>query len=524
MNLMIAYCKRLNLASYRNRKTKAYRWHSDLFVVLLVLLASGLWGSLPGFCSSSLPNSILIASASFPLETPTPTEPPQGCECRYAMHLIFDCTGEWMNDQQGMMKLAFIPGSLKHEMCEPIPCDEAFFDCVLECRLLDGQQDESCRGIGQSLIEQVTHCVEKKSGGNFCWKRDQKTPMGVFIESSEPFYCCLCTWEAGVPCDATFGLPIGNCPIYNLCDGIPGNETSNWNEFLGGIGIECFHAVCPDPMPTEIATETPTEEMTETPIETLSATPTATSTQNPTPTPTWTWTTKPSPSATSTTQPTMTGTSTPTLTPTQSPTLQPCVCEYAVRITFDCTGEVVGGTDSLRLSFIPGILDLNECNVVNCQDSWVECFLSCMPIRKRSADPCFVITTSLVEQLVSCLEKKAGIFLCWKLDEKDPHSIIIQSSEPFYCCLCSNEAGIPCSGNQGLPLDLCPVFNLCDGIEGNETRDWQEFRSGIGIECAPIHCSDPLTADPTPTQIPRDNPGDGNVEIPSGINGWKLFR
>lgn len=495
-----------------------YFWSTSRIVLFLISFSLVIWWVSPGHSAVTLAHSVLISSASYPVETATPTEPSMGCECRYAAHIIFDCTGGWMSDRQGMMKLAFIPGSLKHDLCEPIVCDESFFDCVLECRLLDDQQDESCRGLVQSLVSQVTHCVEKKSGGIFCWKRDEKDPAGVFIESSEPFYCCLCTWEAGVPCDATHGLPIGNCPIYNLCDAIPGNETSDWGEFKSGIGIECFPAVCPDVFPTwtpaSTSTPIPTSTTTSAPTFTFTSIPTSTKTLAPSHTPTSTQTKLPSP------------TQTPLPSATPTPTQQDCVCEYAVRITFDCAGEIMAGTDNLRLSFIPGIRQVDNCDPVNCEDSWVQCYLSCMPPRIRSADWCSVITLSLAEQLAACLEKQAGVLLCWKLDEKDPRSVIIQASEPFYCCLCTDEAGVPCAENIGIPLDKCPVYNLCDGTVGNETNSWEEFHSGIGIECAPLLCPDVILAEPTPTPTRRfrGDPGDGSGEEPSGIHSWSLFQ
>jgi hypothetical protein len=408
-------------------------------------------------------------SAPDPTATQTPLEPRE-CDCHYAVHILFECTGEFPM-AESYFKLSFLPGEYEEVGCDSFVLGKALAECTLSMVPYRGKSANPCDVIPSILISQLTECLGANGQGILCVKPDEKDPHGLFIESSEPFHVGLCTWEAGIPCDGTMGLLIGDCPVYNLADGIVGNEVHVWEEFHTGIGIEVYPAVCPDVTPTE------------------------------TPTVTWTKVPPPPPTVTSTPTPTntlvFTATPTPTNTFSQAPTETPtptresnCVCEYAAHLIFTCTGEFPIDESFIRLSFGFGAYEGDECEPVACEKNIVECTLAAVTKQTKSANPCEVIPELLVSQLEACLKEQSGGLLCVIRDDKYPGALFIESSDPFHVCLCSAEMGLPCDGSLGLLLAGCPIYNLLDGIEANETHDPIQFHSGIGIEFEPVTCSE----------------------------------
>jgi hypothetical protein len=75
-------------------------------------------------------------------------------------------------------------------------------------------------------------------------------------------------------------------------------------------------------------------------------------------------------------------------------------------------------------------------------------------------------------------------------------------------CLCSEETGSLCEQNQGHPLSVCPIYNLCDGNPGNETDNPDNFVAGIGLilEPGPREPGSTLTPTPTPTATISHSP------------------
>ncbi len=418
-------------------------------------------------------------SAPDPAATETPI-PSGECVCNYAVHVIFDCAGDFTIGET-FIRLSIIQGEYPFTGCEPVVCENPIAHCTLSLSPSRAKSANICEVIPGLLVSQLMECLGGYDHSIICVKPDEKNPGGVFIEASEPFQICLCADEMGLPCEESMGVLVGNCPVYNLLDGIEGNEVHDWREFQSGIGIEVTPAICPDVSPTE------------------------------TPIPTMTWTQAVPPTATFTPVPTNTPTNTLVSTPT--PTGEsPCVCEYAAHLIFSCTGQFPVDEGSFKLRFGIGAYEGNDCEPVVCEDSIAECTLSLVVKRTKSASLCDVIPGLLVSQLQACLEEQANGIICEViLDDKYPGGIFIQASEPFHICLCSSKAGVPCDGPLGLVLSGCPLYNLGDGIEGNETHDFNQFHAGIGIEFEEVTCSD----------VDDISKGLGRVDKASMVENWQ---
>ncbi len=111
---------------------------------------------------------------------------------------------------------------------------------------------------------------------------------------------------------------------------------------------------------------------------------------------------------------------------------------------------------------------------------------------------------------------------------QEGQGVLIRSEIPFQCCLCSEETGNLCEQNQGHPLSVCPIYNLCDGIPGNETNDPEAFDGGIGLKLIDGPCWEGSTATPTPTNTQSQTPTP-TCELPSilldgGLETTELFE
>ena len=446
-----------------------------LYWLLVILFGLGLpWISIQAAQPKSAPD---------PTATQTPTEPGE-CDCHYAVHILFECTGNFPIEE-GFLKLSFLLGEYQEAECEPFLLGKALAECTLSLVPPQEKSANPCQVIPSILVSQLTDCLATNARGIFCVKPDEKDPRGLFIESSEPFHIGLCALEAGFPCDGTTGLLIDHCPVYNLLDGIDGNEAHLWEEFHSGIGIEVFPAVCPDLTPTE------------------------------TPIPTMTWTREPPPTSTFTPVPTGTPTNTLIATPILTPTPteeSPCVCDYAAHLIFSCTGQFPVDEGSIQLRFGFGAYEENDCEPAVCGDSVSQCTLSLVVRRTKSGSLCEVIPELLVSQLENCLNEQGKRIFCVLRDDKYPGGIFILSSEPFHICLCSAEMDLPCDGPLGHVLSGCPIYNLLDGIGGNETQDPSLFHAGIGIEFEPVTCS--VLEDEAALGLT------GRIDKASGIDNW----
>ncbi len=402
-----------------------------------------------GFGLLSIPAlAFQTKSAPDPTATETPSSSPE-CDCHYAVHIIFDCAGQFSLGE-GSLGLSIIAGESPGTGCEPVVCEDALARCTLSMASNTTKSAELCQVIPGILVAQLTECLGSSEQSRLCVKPDTKYEGGVFIEASEPFYLCLCSDEMGVSCNESMGVVLGTCPVYNLLDGIGGNEVHDWREFQSGVGIEVNAAVCPEVFPTDTPTNTPV----------------------PTSTPTNTERTPPD----------------PTLTPTPA---GECVCEYAGHLIFSCTGQfpVDDGTGALMIEY--GAYEGKDCEPAPGGDVIAGCTLSLNLTQTKSANLCEILPGLIADQWLSCFQERSVGTLCIDPDEKDPGALFIMSSVPFHVAICSSEAGVSCNGSLRLMLGAqCPVFNLFDGIDGNETHDVTQFKSGIGIEFQPITCSE----------------------------------
>jgi hypothetical protein len=260
---------------------------------------------------------------------PTPVQ--AQFDCVQAGSIVVECSGGiGLNGfATSTFRLRLNAGILSETGCTPIECstETTLVDCEISCEdipLPPLGGPPSCDGVAEYVAQQIGSCITAQSGGLMQWTlvTGPSAPAELQIQSSVEYYCCVCGRDIGLICSAGMGHPIGNCPIVNLCDGLPFNEDPNQNPYSSGLSIACVPGECPPtPTPTLTVTETPTETQvppTETPTETeVPPTETPTETEVP-PTETPTETEVPP-----TETPTETDVPPPTETPTEIPTDTP---------------------------------------------------------------------------------------------------------------------------------------------------------------------------------------------------------
>ncbi|NUN96543.1 MAG: hypothetical protein HUU16_10250, partial [Candidatus Omnitrophica bacterium] len=420
--------------------------------------------------------------------------------CVQAATLTLSCTGGFTASATETFRFTLMGGiTLGTTDCVPVFCTNTAAPVVVECNVTCNPfapvTNPNCDDVLSAMVTQIGNCIDANLSGNFVWEPVSGAPGSILIQSQIPFYCCVC-WETTTgpsACGSGFGIPIGNCPVYNLCDGIDGNEANDIVDFVSGIGIECLDAVCPPsatPTPTETAvppTETPTESATETSTDTVTETPTET------PIP-------PTETVTETPTDTVTETATPTSTE------PPFVCVQAGNLVFECAGEISPNALPVTVRIAQGVSSATQCGPTVCNETpFFECTLDLAAL----ADPnpgdqtpfsCDDALNSIVSQVLDCISMQSGGSLVASTAGQPLGTIYIQGETPFHCCLCTNEVpGISCSTPFAWPLDFCPLYNLGDGIPGNEETDFSGFTNGIGVSCVDALCPEP-TATPTETE------------------------
>jgi hypothetical protein len=190
-------------------------------------------------------------------------------------------------------------------------------------------------------------------------------------------------------------------------------------------------------------------------------------------------------------------TPTPQPTPTETPTVPPFNCVQAGNIGVYCSGQLAntGGTVILRL--IGGQVPSASCGVILCEGpELVSCTIDCAD---ETPFDCETIISDIASTLEACINSQAGGQMIATTVDQPLGRLFVQSETPFYCCLCAPDDQIGCgAAPTGWPIGNCPIFNLCDGVAGNEETDFNSFTRGLGFECVEAECPAP-TATPTPT-------------------------
>lgn len=152
----------------------------------------------------------------------------------------------------------------------PVPCDETSFSSPINC--------EETMSV---WLDDVVAAIEDQAGDLLRVTRTSETSFS--LESIRPFYGTLCGEEMGLSCDEQHNRPLLNCPVYNLFDGVDGNENAAAS---GGFGIVWNRngvVVENTPTPSPTQTPSPSPTFTETALPTVTETSTSTATPSSTP-------------------------------------------------------------------------------------------------------------------------------------------------------------------------------------------------------------------------------------------------
>ncbi|MCA9416012.1 MAG: hypothetical protein KC917_07070, partial [Candidatus Omnitrophica bacterium] len=237
----------------------------------------------------------------------------------------------------------------------------------------------------------------------------------------------------------------------------------------------------------------------------------------PTPTPTST--------ATATETPTATATETPTATPTDTigiptPTPTPIDCVQAATLTISCSGTIgeFGFPNNPRLRFHMGVLSATSCDPVSSptETLLVECDIDCSqfvtpPAKGISTGNCDTVIETLALDIGQCIDDQSGGLMQWKY--VTGVGLLITSEVEFHCVMCGDEFGLPCSQQIGYPIGVCPLYNVCNGEDGDENP--VSLQSGLGFACEEAECAMIPTPTPTFTETPTETATETPTETPT---------
>jgi hypothetical protein len=119
------------------------------------------------------------------------------------------------------------------------------------------------------------------------------------------------------------------------------------------------------------------------------------------------------------------------------------------------------------------------------------------------------VQKSIIDQIGNAIENQTGLSMAWT--EISGVGLNIQSLFPLSGWLCGQEVGVSCGENQAFPLSGCAVYNLCDGVDANQTADASGFLGGLSLElihgpCPPVTHLPTLTPTQTRTPAPPATP------------------
>jgi hypothetical protein len=176
------------------------------------------------------------------------------------------------------------------------------------------------------------------------------------------------------------------------------------------------------------------------------------------------------------------------------------MCVQAATLSISCSSglELFGETQPFRLRLQAGVQSATLCAPVSCAtpDNLVDCLIDCASLSITHGTDCDAITQAIIQQIGMCIDDQAGAFMTWTA--VTGVGLCIESQREFHCCVCGDEFGLDCSTGLGHPLDICPIYNLCNGEFGDEMNPIDN--TGLTLECIAKAC--PPTPTPTPTVTP----------------------
>ncbi|MCG3199520.1 MAG: hypothetical protein GHCLOJNM_04038 [bacterium] len=373
--------------------------------------------------------------------TQTPTITPTFV-CIDGATIRFVCAGnQGLSGQPEVFSLRIYQGLPDGAACGTVKplAGTLIMACDLDCSDLVGPTAPPCDQAVDILTHRVALCLAQQAGSDFQFVLNTGIPGELILRSRSPFYCALCSSEIGLECGGPEVFNLSECALYNLADGAVGNESLSM--LTSGFGVSCDDTNC-DPIPPTV-------------------TPTATRNESPT----------------------------PSRTRTPTPTL-PYQCVQAARLEFACKGGIgqSGAPGPLRFRIHVGSYPSANCAAFKTNElqPLVDCELDCSGFVSSGTETCGALLDALVAQVSTCIAEQAPGAFEWAPVPGSPGALIIRCSVPFVCSLCAEEISLSCAGENGHPLGICPLYNLCDGLAGNENSVTHSI--GLGIQCLNASC------------------------------------
>ncbi len=187
-------------------------------------------------------------------------------------------------------------------------------------------------------------------------------------------------------------------------------------------------------------------------------------------------------------------------------------------VTFTCAGLVHQDTRELHFKIFAGNPPENDCNTSSIISATplVDCRLGCpyitsegiiacneTPFNLPPVLDCGLAVNTWLDTVVQAIDDQAGDVL--RVTRTSPNGFSLESIQPFYGTLCGEELGVSCDNAGNRLLNDCPIHNLMDGVDGNES---QAESGGFGIVWKKhVEPEEPsATVTPSPTAIPSDTP------------------
>ena len=501
---------------------------------------------------------------SGPSNTPTPT--PATAIKGATITLLCDCSvGEFGNPDP--IRFRIVGGILPGLEAPLVSCEipDTLVDSMIDTSALVGLP---CDEVKNRILRQFITDIQTQAAGVITGATVEGLPGVLAIQSTLSFYLGLCSVEvSGTDCDEQVCYPLTFRPIYNLADGLQGNEIEFPALFQCGLGFEAENFLEGTPTPTAtitvtrtpvsmvtptstststvtdtlVSTETfnPTStgteimEITITPTDTSVETPTATATELPADSPTATGTTLTdtptfTPEETLTIASTDTRTETPTETPTPSGTptgTETFNCEQAMNLVLVCAGETSQNAAPFRIRLVPEF-SASSCDSLPCGESpYVvididpALIADDLPFDETPFD-CHTALMYLADTIITQVNAQGFV----ASTGPSIGTVHIQGDVAFSACLCTDEAGLPCDQPNGWPIGFCGLGNLGDGIAGNEPSfdlaSQSSLTSGLGVIAVPANCLEEtptmtLTSTMTPVSALTETPTNTLTETPT---------
>lgn len=187
-------------------------------------------------------------------------------------------------------------------------------------------------------------------------------------------------------------------------------------------------------------------------------------------------------------------------------------------VTFTCAGLVHQDTRELHFKIYAGEPPEGGCSTSSVIDATplVDCRLGCpfftsegmvacdeTPFDASPMVDCNQAISEWLDSVIAAINDQAGDML--RVTRTSPNSFSLESIQPFYGTLCGEEIGVSCDNAGNRLLNDCPIHNLMDGVDGNES---QAESGGFGIVWKKhVEPEEPsATVTPSPTAIPSDTP------------------